>query len=763
MEMTLAHALRYASMGWSVLPLHHVLASGRCSCGSDHADTPNSIGKHPYSDLVPHGVHDASKDSARITEWFTRAPNANIGVATGAPSGFDALDVDPRNGGDDILSAAEVKHGKLPDTAVQLTGGNGYHYLFAFDPAARLKSPGKGIDVKSTGGYIVVEPSNHVSGGHYAWEGSADPTEGHPISAAPKFLLQPVVTGLQWGKKQAAVGYLDPIRIADLRSAMACLDCSNYHVWIGVGQALHSTDAPEAFEIWDTWSQGAKNYANTAQKWGTFKNDGGLHVESIFAWARDAGWRNVSTGKSEVGDSSIVATIVPLRRVIVPHARDNTTPSHLLRLPGALGTFVDLTNRTAPKPQPQFAVQAALALGATVLGRHYRTTKNNYPSLYFVNVGKSASGKEHPRTVIEAVLTAAGMSHMMGSAGYKSDSAVFSALMHQPAQLAIIDELGSMLGNTKAQGNFHKRQAIDMLVQAWGLLHGTLRLDASSTIGMNADQRAEYAKRLVQRPALSLLGMTTPRTFYDSLSEQSIEGGFLNRLIIVESHVGRSLSRDCDPLEVPDSLAEWCKAARDAVGGNLSGVSLGHDIAPMPRVVEFTPEANAALRVYEAEIIEEMNQLEKDGLDEMQGRSREKAMRIALILAVSDNVSTPRITAEHVLWAIDYVRYYTAQTIAAIQRHMHGSQFGQWCQTVLEAVQFGGLKGRTERELATYCRTFRGLEPRQRASVLTALLENGQVLRVKSGRRVSWVAGVESESEADSGEVQVFDSQGDSP
>src|SRR5690554_3623304 len=84
---------------------------------------------------------------------------------------------------------------------------------------------------------------------------------------------------------------LQPQRIADLRAALAHLDASDYHVWIGVGQALHSTEAPEAFEIWDTWSQGADNYDGTTDaKWRTFNAGGSLHVESIFTWAKDAGW-----------------------------------------------------------------------------------------------------------------------------------------------------------------------------------------------------------------------------------------------------------------------------------------------------------------------------------------------------------------------------------------------------------------------------------------------------------------------------------------
>jgi hypothetical protein len=728
---SLDHALRYASMGWAVLPLHS-LRAGVCTCGRADCKSP---GKHPHNDLVPHGVHDASADEHRVREWFTRVPNANVGIATGAPSGFDALDVDPRNGGDDTLADIERKHGKLPDTALALTGGGGYHYLFKHD-GSRIRSPGRGIDVKSSGGYIVVEPSTHVSGGTYAWEGSADPTEGHTIAPAPAWLRAPAAAK---APAAASSGFLDAQRIADLQAALKHLDAADYAQWIAVGQALHSTEAPEAFGIWDAWSQTADNYApDLDKKWRTFRANGPLHVESIFAWARDAGW-----------DGNAPRVAAPVSNVVPFSAPDPTgTPSHLLRLPGVLGAVVDLYNRTAPKPQPQFAVQAALALGSVVLGRRYKTTRENWPTLYLVNVGKSASGKEHPRTVIEAILDAAQLGHLVGPGGYTSDGAVFSALFHQPSHLAMIDELGDLLGNAKAQGNYHKRQAITVLVQTWGLLHGSLRPQGYSTMSLKAAQRAEAAARVVHRPALAMLGMTTPRTFYNSLTEQSIEGGFLNRLLIVESHIGRQLSRVADPLDVPDSIVEWCRAARAGQQGNLTGLDLSADQVPVPRVVDFLPEAKAAFRDYEAACLASMDKLEAEGLAELEGRSVEKALRLALILAVSDNVSMPFVRGEHAEWAISYVKHYTAQTIEAVRTYMHDSQFAQWRSAVLESVRRGGQKGLTERELSHNCRTYAGLEPRLRKAVTDSLKSEGQIEWVNLGKgmggrgrdRVAWVA-----------------------
>jgi hypothetical protein len=51
-----------------------------------------------------------------------RWPNANIGIRTGADSGFDVLDIDPHHGGDDSFDQLVAKAGGSPATIEQLTG-----------------------------------------------------------------------------------------------------------------------------------------------------------------------------------------------------------------------------------------------------------------------------------------------------------------------------------------------------------------------------------------------------------------------------------------------------------------------------------------------------------------------------------------------------------------------------------------------------------------------------------------------------------------
>src|SRR5262249_47682849 len=59
---------------------------------------------------------------------FWRVTDRNIGIATGAMSGFWVLDIDP--GGEDHLGRLEAEHGKLPPTRKVITGSAGRHLWF---------------------------------------------------------------------------------------------------------------------------------------------------------------------------------------------------------------------------------------------------------------------------------------------------------------------------------------------------------------------------------------------------------------------------------------------------------------------------------------------------------------------------------------------------------------------------------------------------------------------------------------------------------
>ena len=195
MLTALDHALRYASQGLPVFPVWPALEfkPGRFVCGCPSGLRCRHPAKHPLGSLARNGRNDATIDEAKIRDWWTVWPNANISIATG--NGLVVVDIDPRHGGDVTLAELEAKHGKLPQSWRVKTGGNGTHIYFRAPADIIIKDDssgrmlGKGIDIKGQTGSAVAPPSNHESGGIYKWD-----KESGELAAMPDWLVAALAT-----------------------------------------------------------------------------------------------------------------------------------------------------------------------------------------------------------------------------------------------------------------------------------------------------------------------------------------------------------------------------------------------------------------------------------------------------------------------------------------------------------------------------------------------------------------------------------------
>ena len=155
-------ALKYASLGWRVIPLYNIKPDGSCACGRPDCDG-NSRGKHPR--LVK-WQETASNDSKKIEYWWGVWPQSNVGVMCGQDTGFMVVDVDGLVG-EESLAGRE-----WPKTHMVKTG-RGYHYHFKWprlDFTLRNNAgilPG--IDIKVGKGQVAMPPSQHYNGSVYEW------------------------------------------------------------------------------------------------------------------------------------------------------------------------------------------------------------------------------------------------------------------------------------------------------------------------------------------------------------------------------------------------------------------------------------------------------------------------------------------------------------------------------------------------------------------------------------------------------------------
>lgn len=141
--MSLAYALRYTQLGYSVFPC---------------------IGKMP---LTKSGFKDASTDQEQVTEWWKEHDHPNIGIAIGPQ--LIVLDVDGNEG-----RASIVGHDLSVPSTITARTSRGHHYYYGLPEELWGRCSNRaavypGVDIRAEGGYVIAPPSVHPDGGRYEW------------------------------------------------------------------------------------------------------------------------------------------------------------------------------------------------------------------------------------------------------------------------------------------------------------------------------------------------------------------------------------------------------------------------------------------------------------------------------------------------------------------------------------------------------------------------------------------------------------------
>lgn len=147
MNAFLSAALRYADLGFSVIPV----VKGD---------------KKPQIEWKEFQNRKATKEE--ITQWWGKWPDANVGIVTGAISGFDVIDFDRYKPNFNADIETQYFEASYTPTATSPRGGS--HLYIKHDP----ELPGKadvfpGIDIRSEGNFIVAPPSQNGNGKPYVW------------------------------------------------------------------------------------------------------------------------------------------------------------------------------------------------------------------------------------------------------------------------------------------------------------------------------------------------------------------------------------------------------------------------------------------------------------------------------------------------------------------------------------------------------------------------------------------------------------------
>lgn len=710
-------------------------------------------------------------------------PGRNIGVRLGEPSrveGFylQVIDMDIRDPEyAEIAREKLVELLKLPDSealfdfpsVISGSGGDSRHFYLLSEHPYRSKKLWhtdekiKGADGKmhwcaeielfGTGKQVALPPSIHPDTGEkYRWESPFDPQKTVIPVVDPDLLDE--LTGED---EEYAVDYdAEPLGITydEAEDHIFNLDlpdwCDDREGWIKVGMALHHEfeGSKDAFDLWCDFSKQLPNRFElrvARDQWRSFKfhKDRPVTFASIIQAANEYRWQaeyeaiveefddiEDEAEEPEIDIADEFDDLPPRERKEKSEGpKAKGVPAHIMTVPGVLGLAVDHYNATSIQTQPQFAVQTALALGSVVLGRFFATDFDNFSSLYLVNLGATGSGKEFGRKFLTKTLSEAGLGHLMGPNKYASEAGIMGELAWKPRHITVYDEFGRLLDSTGKASSTNLRDAQTMLMSLFGTLDTEARPTSYSTNGKSKEQIEAMRNMVVKRPAVTMLGLSTPETFFDALSQDDVANGFMNRLIVVNSREPRRVEQPRRWKQIPTELKKWLAAYGNPEGDDEFMTEESAIEVDEPEIVQFNDRAQRRLDEIAQEIVDLQNTYHPKRLDGLFSRSKELTQRIALIVCLS--VESKRITEKHVNWAWDYVRFYTMEMVENAQKMMGAGPLVRLAEHLAESIMQAGAKGMSVREMRDESATFRNLNIRDREEVLTRLKSDHEIVTPK--------------------------------
>jgi hypothetical protein len=349
-------------------------------------------------------------------------------------------------------------------------------------------------------------------------------------------------------------------------------------------------------------------------------------------------------------------------------------PLHHGIAPGLVGRIAEYVLNSASYPSQPFAVAVGLAVVGTLISRRIAGPsgpRGTGTHLYQVIIGPTGSGKEHVRTTGKLLMFAANAAGLTGPGRFKSGAGIIKHLQKKPVSLCFLDEFGAYLarlGDPRASP--YEREETEILRELWGISWG--RYDSPQ--GAHDDTEAIIA------PALSLLGMSTPKELYRACRSSYVSNGFLNRFILAEVKAAPPYR------EVSDGALEISKELRESLT-KLYNPFVQVDPTGKPSFkLDWGPGAKEVYDAFRQEIECETDERRK----ELSLRSPEKAVRVATDVAAG--CFAKHVARDHMEWGVHYVRQSDETLLVGVNEYMEEEklEFSELCREIIRRVRHAG-------------------------------------------------------------------------
>lgn len=385
---------------------------------------------------------------------------------------------------------------------------------------------------------------------------------------------------------------------------------------------------------------------------------------------------------------------------------------------GVVGDLIDWITATARRPNRVLALGAAVTIVGTLIGRRVAGPTRSGTHLYVVTLAPTGSGKQHSLNCLMRAMTAAKAGQHVGPSEFISMPAVINSLLTRPLALCPQDEFGAFLKRVNSRRASGFEASISKILRSiWGI----------SFEGMATPEWAGRRSEIINMPAVSIYGLSTPGEFYESLQGEDVTNGFLNRFLVLSAGVrAPETVPEMEPGHIPSSLVVGLTDLYKWSGGDL-GISRLNDptMDAKPDVLPWASDQARVSYMDFARSIERRMDKEPE-LEPFVARCGEIAVRLATIRAAGRWGPGATVDLGDIEWGIA-VSSMSAEMVAsdALKKMVVEMSHGQVANKVLDVIRrLGGRASRRDvfRALGKSVRSVKDLE-----QIIGMLAEGGTV------------------------------------
>lgn len=313
--------------------------------------------------------------------------------------------------------------------------------------------------------------------------------------------------------------------------------------------------------------------------------------------------------------------------------------------PGGVGALAQFLHSIAVRQHKEIAIATALALFAGICGKVWQIEGTGL-NLYITVLGKTGIGKEQIATgsaamVHDLIPYIPEVSNYVNFDTFVSGPALRKGLNDQNCFLNVTDEWGKKMTRMSTEKDGSMSSLRDTLLAFYqkntmraisgGLAYSQKEGNVTSTTGV----------------AYSMIGESTPEEYYDALTKKSMKDGFLSRFVIVDCKNGLPpRNKDGYKIKMDKGLAEYM--------AGIVGFAVGNDRVGVSQPVEYADaEAQALMDKIERDTEDIVNSLGQRDLElSAWNRACLNIIKISALLAIGENYMHPKVTVQHIKWAM---------------------------------------------------------------------------------------------------------------